>query len=136
MIREFTVHDYEAATELWKRSENIGLSSADDRDRIDDFLARNPGMSKVVVEDGQIIGTVLCSHDGRRGYLYHLCVDARYQKKGLGQRLVGSCLRDLEQQGIRKCHLFIFGRNNAGKDFWKSTGWQERVDIVVFSKEI
>jgi ribosomal protein S18 acetylase RimI-like enzyme len=136
MIRDFTLQDYEAAAKLWKSSDNIGLSSADDSGNIERFLKRNPGMSKVAVEDGQIVGTILCGHDGRRGYLYHLCVDERYRGKGLGRRLVGTCLERLQQEGIGKCHLFIFGGNEPGSKFWQGTRWQKRGDIIVFSHNI
>jgi ribosomal protein S18 acetylase RimI-like enzyme len=93
-------------------------------------------MSKVAVEDGRVVGTVLCGKDGRRGYLYHLCVDELYRRKGLGRKLVASCLEDLEKAGIARCHLFIFGGNEAGKQFWRATGWQERLDISLYSKNI
>ena len=136
MIRNFTIQDYEAALALWKASEHIGLSSADDHANIERFLKRNPGMSKVAVENGRIIGTILCGHDGRRGYLYHLCVDATHRRKGLGRKLVEACLDELKKAGIQKCHLFIFGRNESGKKFWQATGWSRRTDIEIFSKDI
>jgi N-acetylglutamate synthase len=136
MIRDFIIQDYEAAIELWKSSQHIGLSFADGRDEIEKYLLRNPGMSQVAVEDGRIVGTLLCGHDGRRGYLYHLYVDRLYRRKGLGKKLVDACLRGLKKQGIDKCHLFIFNENEAGKQFWRDTGWQERFDISVFSRDI
>ena len=136
MIRDFTINDYDAALALWKTSENIGLSSADDRDNIERFLRRNPGMSKIAVENGRVVGTILCGHDCRRGYLYHLCVDQAYRRKGLGSKLVDACLKELKKQGIEKCHLFIFGRNESGKKFWQATGWDRRTDIEIFSREI
>jgi len=135
MIRDFTIQDHEEAFALWKSSEHIGLSSADDWVKIKKLLERNPGMSKVAVENGQIIGTILCGHDGRRGYLYHLYVEPHYRRQGLGKKLVEACLEALHQQGINKCHLFIFGGNEAGKQFWHNTGWQKRDDIVVFSHD-
>ncbi len=42
------------------------------------FLKRNPTTSVVAVEDGKIVGAILCGHDGRRGCLYHVCVDEDY----------------------------------------------------------
>jgi N-acetylglutamate synthase len=136
MIRDFSLKDYEAALALWKASENIGLSSADNRANIERFLKRNPGMSKVAVENGRIIGTVLCGHDGRRGYLHHLCVDERYRRQSLGTKLMNACLDELKKKSIQKCHLFIFGKNESGKKFWEATGWGHRTDIEIFSRDI
>jgi len=130
------IADYDAAMSLRKAAENIGLSSADDRDQIGSFVKRNPGLSKVLVDEGGLVGTILCGHDGRRGYLYHLCVDRKYRRRGAGTALVDACLWDLRKQGIRKCHLFVFDANEVGKEFWKASGWQLRRDINVFSKDI
>jgi hypothetical protein len=46
-IRDFKIEDYEAAIDLWKEDANIGLSSADDKVKIAQFLKQNPGLSKV-----------------------------------------------------------------------------------------
>lgn len=135
-VRDFSITDYDSAVSLWKATEHVGLSSADERDQIESLLKRNPGLSKVLVNDGELVGTILCGHDGRRGYLYHLCVDRKHRRRSAGTALVDACLSDLRKQGIRKCHLFVFDRNEIGKEFWKALGWQPRYDIDVFSKDM
>lgn len=67
--------DYDEAWALWKRTEGIGLSQADEPRNIASFLARNPGLSFVAEEEGKIVGAVLCGSDGRRGFLHHLAVE-------------------------------------------------------------
>jgi ribosomal protein S18 acetylase RimI-like enzyme len=136
MIRDFTIQDHEAAVALWETSAQIGLSSADDWTEIKRFLDRNPGMSQVAVEGGRIVATILCGYDGRRGYLHHLFVEPDYRRRGFGRKLVETCLDRLEKEGIHKCHLLMFHDNDAGREFWRNTGWQERLDISVFSKNI
>jgi ribosomal protein S18 acetylase RimI-like enzyme len=135
-IRNFTIQDYDAAINLWKTEDGIGLSSADERDSIKQFLNRNRGLSKVVMDGDEMVATILCGHDGRRGYLYHLYVKKGYRLRGIGTRLTNAVLDDLKKQGIKKCHLFVFGNNNAAKEFWNNSDWKERIDIVVFSKDI
>lgn len=134
-IRPFTIQDFDRASDLWKADENIGLSSADGRESVAAFLERNHRLSKVAESDGRMIGTVLCGHDGRRGYLYHLCVDQRYRRREIGRRLVEACLHDLKIAGIEKCHLFVFNKNDRGKSFWIATNWIQRTDIELFSKD-
>ncbi|OGO38955.1 MAG: GNAT family N-acetyltransferase [Chloroflexi bacterium RBG_16_57_8] len=134
-IRDFTSQDLDSAIRLWQSDENIGLSSADSPENIAAFLERNPGLSKVAESNGRTVGTLLCGHDGRRGYLYHLCVDEHYRRQGVGRSLVEACLDDLKKQGIRKCHLFVFNKNSFGRSFWKGTEWSQRTDIEVFSKD-
>ena len=135
-IREFTPADYEAALALWKRCEGIGLSDADSPCAIKKLLARNPGMSFVAVLDGELIGTSLCGHDGRRGFLYHVAVDPKHRGKGFGKQLAQTSLKALEAEGIQKCHIMVFHNNESGKEFWKNTGWIPRPDIDVLSYNI
>ncbi|OKH39261.1 hypothetical protein NIES2101_35510 [Calothrix sp. HK-06] len=66
-------------------------------------------MSYVTCHNGKIVGAVLCGHDGRRGYLYHLAVLPDYRRQGISTKLVQSCLSQLQQQIIGKWHLFIVG---------------------------
>ena len=84
-IRPFAMPDYPAVIELWKRCEGIGLSAADEAAAIAAYLARNPGMSFVALTDeGRVAGAVLGGHDGRRGYIHHLAVDAACRRQGSG----------------------------------------------------
>lgn len=71
-----------------KSGEGIGLSNADSQENIAGFLERNPNLSFVAVANGKIIGTVLCGHDGRRGYIYHVMVSDAYRNQGIGKALV------------------------------------------------
>jgi N-acetylglutamate synthase len=135
-IRDFTIEDYDRAIQLWKTDENIGLSSADSREAIGLFLERNPRLSKVMVANDKIVGTLLCGHDGRRGYLYHLFVDKSFRRMGTGKRLVDACLDNLKKQNIQKCHLFIFTKNQSGKSFWEAISWIHRNDIDIYSMDI
>jgi ribosomal protein S18 acetylase RimI-like enzyme len=107
-IRDFAIADYDRAIQLWKTDENIGLSSADSREAIELFLERNPGLSKVMSVNDKIIGTLLCGHDGRRGYLYHLFVDKSYRRVGTGKRLVDACLDNLKKAKHPKVSSFYF----------------------------
>ena len=135
-ITEFTMKDYQKAIALWESSEGIGLSAADSKVSMKAYLKRNTGMSFVARCNNEIIGAVLCGHDGRRGYLYHLAVRADFRNEGTGRSLVEKCIAALQAAGIQKCHLFIFGSNRDGIRFWEKIGWTRRKDIGVVSREI
>ncbi len=136
-IREMTIADYDDAIALWRATEGMGLSAADSREAIARYLARNPGMCFVArCEDGFLSGAVLCGHDGRRGYLHHLAVHTACRGHGLGRQLAERCLSALRAEGIDKCHLFVKRDNQSGQAFWQQTGWYERVDLVLMSKDI
>ncbi len=135
-ITPMTPADYPAVIELWRSAEGIGLSDADSREGIELYLDRNPGMSFAARDAGQLIGAVLCGHDGRRSYLHHLAVAPSHRRRGIGTSLVESCLSALRSAGIRKCHLFLFANNPEGLAFWQRTGWSERIELKLLSKSL
>ncbi len=135
-LREMRIGDYEAMYDLWKRTPGVGLSEADSRPNIERFLSRNEGLNLVWEEQGAIVGTILCGHDGRRGYLYHLAVDERFRRLGIGRTLAAESLRRLRERGIGKCHLFVFADNEAGVRFWTLNGWKLRNDILICSHDL
>src|SRR5215510_11902538 len=77
--REFLIADYEAAVELWTRAEGIEIAEGDDKESVVRFLKRNPGLSRTALDGAKVVGVSLCGDDGRRGHIYHLAVDPKYQ---------------------------------------------------------
>jgi putative acetyltransferase len=119
-----TLEDYGEAVQLWQSTEGISLSDTDARGPMQLFLDRNPGLSLVVRDGDALIGTILCSHDGRRGYLHHLAVDKRYRRRGIGSDLVQRCLTALAKEGIVKCNIYFLEENEAGMAFWARNGFK------------
>ena len=85
MVRVMTIDDYDEVFALWNSIHGFGIRSLDDsREGISRFLKRNPTTCAVDVEDGKIVGAILCGHDGRRACLYHVCVSEAYRMHGIG----------------------------------------------------
>ena len=132
-IQEMNIKDYDEVLALWQASEGVRLSKSDARESIARCLEQNPGLSFVVRAGDQIVGAVLCTQDGRQGYLNHLVVDPDHRRQGLGRSLVGRCLYALMRMGIQKCNLFILEENETGMAFWRNVEWAERVDMLMLS---
>lgn len=136
-LREMTTNDYGAVYALWKDSEGLKLNSEDDSlESIKRFLQRNPDLSFVAIDKGQIVGAALCGSDGRHGYIHNLAVARSHRRQGIGKSLVGRCMFALMRMGIHRCHLFVLDNNQAGLDFWKSLGWQQRVELITMSQPL
>ncbi len=135
-IELMTIDHYDQVIALWKEAEHVVLSGADEQENIKLYLARNPAMSFVAKENDHIVGASLCGHDGRRGYLHHLAVKKSHRKRGIGTKLAERCMESLRNDGIQKCHLFVFYTNREGKAFWEKIGWSLRADIQLVSKEL
>ena len=56
------IRDYDQVRGLWMTIKGFGIRSIDDsREEVDRFLRRNPTTSVVAVEDGKIVGAILCT---------------------------------------------------------------------------
>ena len=130
VIRVMTIDDYDQVYALWHRIRGFGLRSVDDsREGIRRFLKRNPTTSVVAGIDGDVVGAILCGHDGRRGCLYHVCVDEAYRMRGIGKAMVVAAMEALKEEKINKVSLIAFTKNDIGNAFWKEIGWTKRQDL-------
>ncbi len=119
--------DFAAAMDLWQSVE--GVRATETSEEFAHYLKRNPGLSIAARANGQLIGAVLCGHDGRRGYLYHLAVAAAYARQGIGAEIVSRALAGLRQAGIARCTIFVIRGNEQGRLFWLKSGWRIREDL-------
>ena len=130
MVRIMTIEDYEGVYALWKKIKGFGIRSIDDsKEGVARFLKRNPTTSVVAEKDGRIVGSILCGHDGRRGCLYHVCVDEDYRRHGIGKRMGVFAMKALKEEKINKVSLIAFTENDIGNAFWNTIGWTERLDL-------
>lgn len=136
-IRTMTEEDYEQVHTLWLSISGFGIRSIDDSEEgVKRFLKRNPATSVVAEENGKVVGCILCGHDGRRGCLYHVCVDQAYREHGIGKSMVNFCIEALKAEGINKVSLIAFTRNEIGNKFWKKMGWEFREDLNYYDLTI
>lgn len=136
-IVEMKISNYQDIFKLWTSTPGMGLRNLDDsKEGIDKFLRRNPTTNFIAEEDGKIVGSILCGHDGRRGYVYHTAVDMRYRGKGIGKKLVNSVINALKREGINKAALVVFTNNEVGNGFWRSMGWEKREDLNYYNLSI
>lgn len=130
MVRVMTMDDYDQVRSLWMKIRGFGIRSVDDsREGVARFLRRNPTTSVVAVEDGKVVGAILCGHDGRRGCLYHVCVDEAYRMRGIGKAMVVFAMEALKKEEINKVSLIAFTKNDIGNAFWNEIGWTKREDL-------
>lgn len=130
MIRVMKIEDYPQVHDLWMRIKGFAIRSIDDSEEgVSLFLKRNPTTSVVSIEDGKVVGTILCGHDGRRGCMYHVCVDPDYRRRGIGKAMVVFAMNRLREEKISKVSLIAFTQNDIGNAFWRQIGWTKREDL-------
>lgn len=129
-IRKMTIDDYDGVRALWMTIHGFAIRSVDDsREGVEVFLRRNPDTSVVAVDGGEIVGAILCGHDGRRGCLYHVCVREDHRMQGIGKSMVVFCMNALKAEHVNKVSLIAFTKNDVGNKFWRQIGWTKREDL-------
>ena len=130
-IRTMTIEDYDGLYALWMTIKGFGIRSIDDsKEGVARFLKRNPSTSVVAVsESGEIVGGILCGHDGRTGCFYHVCVEDGYRHHGIGYKMVRAAIKAMQKEGVSKISLVAFKDNHIGNAFWQGIGWTEREDF-------
>lgn len=129
-LRVMEEADYKKVKELWMSIKGFSIRSIDDSEEgVKKFIRRNPTTSVVAYCGEELVGSILCGHDGRRGCLYHVCVREEYRKHGIGKKMVTFCMEALKKEEINKVSLIAFKQNMLGNGFWKTMGWTMREDL-------
>ncbi len=124
------MEDYEQVYILWRSIRGFGIRSIDDsKEGTEIFLKRNPTTSIVAEKDGEIVGAILCGHDGRTGTFYHVCVREDCRKQGIGKQMAVAAMRALKAEHVNRVSLIAFKSNEVGNRFWQSVGWNLRSDV-------
>ena len=134
-VREMTIDDYDAVVEVWARA---GLPyrpfGRDAKDRIAIELSGDSAIFLLAEEDGKIVGTALCTHDGRKGWINRLAVDPEHQGKGTGALLVEEAERRFTAKGIKVFACQIMADNIGSQEFFSHLGYVPHDDVRYFSK--
>ncbi|MEP7027177.1 MAG: GNAT family N-acetyltransferase [Candidatus Eisenbacteria bacterium] len=135
-LRAFEPADIAAVRALWATCEGLGDGPGDSEAGITRFLERNPGLSQLALEDGAIVGAVLCGHDGRRGFVYRLGVASTHRRQGIARTLVERCLERLKTEGLERTMLFVLADNAEARGFWESVSGRWRETLVLYSIDL
>jgi GNAT superfamily N-acetyltransferase len=135
-IRHFQETDYPGLLALW---ESAGLpakpSGRDQLDKIRAELARGHGHLLLADQDGQLVGTVLATHDGRKGWINRLAVIPGRQRSGIARTLVQAAEEWLDKQGIEVIACLIEADNHVSRAVFQHLGYTGGVGITYHVKK-
>jgi ribosomal protein S18 acetylase RimI-like enzyme len=135
MIRDFRIEDYDSLTALWKAA-GLGYRAKgrDSRPRIEAELKQRTSIFLVAEMGGKLVGSVIGTHDGRKGWINRLAVHPSYRRHGLAKRLVAEMEGRLSQVGLEVIACLIQQENTASLQLFQSLGYERASDIVYLSK--
>jgi len=134
-ITTYSQTDYSEVIKLWLRA-GLSLSYSDTESELNRFAKFCKESFFIMRYHEVIIGSVIGSFDGRRGYINHLAIDPRYQHQGLGSRLMTHLENWYREHNVVKIHLMIERENAEVGDFYEKEGWYYRDDLILMSKTL
>lgn len=132
-IRPLTMADYDAARAVWDAVDHLGPVP---RVEVEEKLRRDPELFLVAEDAGRIVGTVMGSYDGRRGWLARLAVVPDRQGEGIARQLVDAVESRMRELGVRRVNLLVFPDNTPGNAFWEAAGFTAADTVVLRSKAL
>lgn len=134
-IREFAAADLAAATALWEAAGDSVAPAPPDE--IEAKLRRDPHLFLVAESaTGELVGVVMGSTDGRRGWISRLAVAAPYRRRGVGRALVSEVERRLLAMDVPQVNLMVYRGAAQAARFWTSLGYLAFEDAVVHTRRL
>lgn len=128
-------HDYDAILALWQAA---GLSiRPKGRDSRPQFEAQIAGGTHTLlgVRDGErLVGVIIATHDGRKGWLNRLAVHPDYQRRGIGLHLIRAGEQALKSQGMQIIAALVEDWNEASLALMACAGYKLHPDVHYLTK--
>jgi len=134
-IREYRIEDYDDLINLWKEADLVHRPKGRDRrDKIEKELRQNTSIFLVAELNGELIGSVFGSHDGRKGWINRLAVDPNFRKKDIARKLVYKAEKRLDELGIDIIACLIEGWNKESMKVFEKLGYEKYSDVAYYTK--
>ncbi len=135
LVRRFDLSDYDQVMELWKEGRLPARQAGrDSRECIAGQISK-PYVAFFVAEaEGRVIGSIVATHDGRKGWVNRLAVAGGYRNRGIGRRLVGEAEVWFESCGLGVFSCLIENWNDVSMQVFEKLGYRKHSDITYFSK--
>jgi len=136
LIRKFKISDYDQVINLWQLCQlPLKPEGRDSRWQLEQQIKLDQIIFLVAEKEGKVIGTVLASHDGRKGWINRLAVHPDARRQGLGTQLVKKAEEELEKQGLNLLAALIEEENSASRELFVRLGYEPHPEIIYFSKK-
>lgn len=134
-IRSLADESPEALLALWQRA---GLHcrpvGRDHPDRLAAEFARNRDLALGAYREGALVGAVMGTDDGRKGWINRLVVDPVHQRQGVAGRLLAAVEAALEDRGRTVIAALIEDWNEPSLALFDASQYVLHADIHYLSK--
>lgn len=136
-IRKLEISDYNDLMNLWQK---CGLpckpKGRDSHGKMTVEFKRDETCIWGMFDNSKLIGTIVGTSDGRKGWINRLAIDPDYQGQGLAVILIEKCEKFLFELGLMIIAALIEDYNNSSKSLFSKAGYKFGDDVHYFSKRL
>lgn len=123
-IRRLSMDDYDAMIRLWLAS-GVGAQVAGRESREAMTRQFESGLQTALgaLIEGQLVGVVLITHDGRKGWINRLGVLPSFQRRGIGRALIRAGEAQIASLGLEISAALVEHHNAASLALFQSEGY-------------
>jgi len=131
-FRPYEADDFAAVTRLWQAA-GLHPSQSDTPEGLARKQLRDPELFVLAIADGRVVGSVMGSYDGRRGWINKLAVLPECLGQDIGGRLMAEAERRLLMIGCEKVNLLIENDNAKVVGYYQRHGYA--TDDLIFMEK-
>ena len=124
----------DAVIDLWQE---CGLTRPWN-DPVADILRKQSdqlGKFVLLVDESDLVASMMIGYDGHRGSVNYLAVLPKYQTQGIGRKMMAYCEDYLTQLGCPKINICVRDSNINVLDFYQELGYQPD-PVVLLGKRL
>ncbi len=134
-IRDLRADDYAEIVNVWSEAElPYRPRGRDTAERFRREISMGSAIFLGAEEDGRLVGVVLGTHDGRKGWINRLAVVPSHRRRGIAEALVTEAERRIYGLGIQIVTCLIEADNPTSEAFFHSLGYVAHPDITYYAK--
>ncbi len=135
-VRRLTLADYPAMIQVF---DVCGLTprvrGRDSRGSIAKQLRAHGNVYLGAFDAGRLVGTILATHDTRKGWINRLAVLPEYRRRGVARRLVRAAERGLRARGMEIFAALVEADNVASQTLFGTLGYDTQ-GILYFRRKL
>jgi ribosomal protein S18 acetylase RimI-like enzyme len=125
IIRRFDNKDYPGIISLWDKAKlSYRPQGRDSFENIKNQIDNGKAIFLVAEANNAIVGCVLGTNDGRKGWINRLAVDPEIHRRRIASRLIKELEDIFNRLGLEVIACLIEKDNSISKDFFKGLGYE------------
>ena len=134
-FRNFTIEDYDLLIKIWTDSGlSIKNKGRDSKEKIKAEIKKGIADFIFAEDENKVVGVILATHDGRKGWINRLTVIPEFRGKGITRALVAEAENRLFEKGIEIYACLIEDDNKASLEVFEKLDYNEFPDMHYLTK--